>query len=73
MIVKLNTIDKVKNFVNITSRFDDAIDVSTGRFMVDGKSILGLFSLDLSKPLQVVTYGGKQETDILRAVAGFAE
>lgn len=72
MKVHLNTVERVKRFVDITSRFEDAIDLSTGRFLVDGKSILGIFSLDLREPLEVITYGGREEQEILMAVRIFA-
>lgn len=49
--VKLAAIDDVKNFVNIATRFNCEIDVVSGRYVVDAKSIMGLFSLDLSRPL----------------------
>lgn len=72
MRVYLNTVDKVKRFVAVASRFEDAIDLSAGRFLVDGKSILGIFSIDLRQPLELVTYGGHQEQEILAAVKEFA-
>lgn len=49
--IKLAAIDDVKNFVNIAARFNCEIDVVSGRYVVDAKSIMGLFSLDLSCPL----------------------
>lgn len=49
--IKLAAIDDVKNFVNIAARFNCEIDVVSGRYVVDAKSIMGLFSLDLSRPL----------------------
>ena len=51
--IKLNTINDVKDFVNITSKYDFDIDLSSGRFTVDAKSIIGILSLDLSKPIKV--------------------
>ena len=49
--VYLDTIDKVKGFVNVVSVCDGDFDLSSGRYTVDAKSIMGIFSLDLSKPL----------------------
>lgn len=49
----LNSIEKVKNFTQIAMKQESEIFVSSGKFVVDGKSILGLFSLDLSKPLEM--------------------
>ena len=47
----LNSIDKVKSFVNDISKFDCDFDLVSGRYVIDAKSIMGIFSLDLSKPL----------------------
>ena len=47
----LNTIDDVKEFVEITSSKNYNITLQSGRFIVDAKSILGVFSLDLTKPV----------------------
>ena len=51
--VLLGTIGDVKEFVNIVNRYDFDIDLVSGRYAVDAKSIMGIFSLDLSKPLKV--------------------
>ncbi|MCL1819588.1 MAG: HPr family phosphocarrier protein [Oscillospiraceae bacterium] len=47
--ISLDTIDKVKNFVNIAMQYPQELVVSSGRFVVNAKSIMGLFSLDLTK------------------------
>lgn len=49
--VKFNSIESVKNFVNISINQSFDMDIRTGRYIIDGKSILGIFSLDLSKEL----------------------
>ena len=49
----LNSIDKVKSFVNDISKFDYDFDLVSGRYVVDAKSIMGIFSLDLSKPIDL--------------------
>jgi phosphotransferase system HPr-like phosphotransfer protein len=51
MRIELDTIDKVKKFVGIISAFDGDFDILAGRYIIDAKSILGIFSVDLSKPL----------------------
>ena len=51
--VCLNSINDVKNFVNIVTKYDFEIDMTSGRYVVDAKSIMGIFSLDLSKPIAV--------------------
>lgn len=49
----LNSIDSVKTFVNIVNTYDFDVDLISGRYTVDAKSIMGIFSLDLSKPIKV--------------------
>ncbi len=49
--ISLNSIDKVKSFVNDINRFDCDFDLISGRYVIDAKSIMGIFSLDLSKPI----------------------
>lgn len=51
--VKLDTIEKVKEFVKIVSNYDEEILVSCGKYIVDAKSILGVFSLNLSDDLSL--------------------
>lgn len=51
--VMLNSIDKVKEFVNKTSRVDGDVFLQSGRYIIDAKSIMGIFSLDLTKPLSL--------------------
>jgi phosphotransferase system HPr-like phosphotransfer protein len=51
--ISLNSIDKVKSFVNIIATFDGDIDLVSERYIIDAKSIMGIFSLDLSKKLRL--------------------
>ena len=51
--ISLNSIDKVKAFVNEISRFDCDFDLVSGRYVIDAKSIMGIFSLDLSKSIDL--------------------
>lgn len=51
--VMLGTINDVKEFVNIVTKYDFDVDLVSGRYAVDAKSIMGIFSLDLSKPIRV--------------------
>ena len=51
--VLLDTVDKVKVFVRCTSKFMRDVQLMSGRYIVDGRSILGVMSLDLSKPVLV--------------------
>jgi len=54
--IKLSLAENVKTFVNIANRYPYDIDLRVGRHVVDGKSILGIFSLDLSKPITLEVY-----------------
>ena len=49
----LNSIDKVKTFVNDITKFDSDFDLVSGRYVIDAKSIMGIFSLDLSKDIDL--------------------
>ncbi len=49
--IKLDTIDKVKKFVRIVSEFEGDFYIVSGKYVIDAKSILGIFSIDLSKPV----------------------
>jgi len=51
--ISLNTIERVKGFVNAISSIDGDFDLSSDRYVVDAKSIMGIFSLDLSKVLRL--------------------
>ena len=63
--IHLNTISRVQKFVSIASEYDNNIFVQSENFIADGKSILGLFSLDLSKPMEVHFFDGKENDDVL--------
>lgn len=54
--IRLSSIEDVRNFVNSVTALDVEIDLSSGRYTVDGKSIMGIFSLDLVKPIDLVAH-----------------
>lgn len=54
--ILLNTINDVKIFVNTVSKYDFDVDLVSGRYAIDAKSIMGIFSLDLSKPIKMQVY-----------------
>lgn len=54
--ITLNSIEKVKQFVNTINTYDSEFDLSSGRYIIDAKSIMGIFSLDLSAPLRLDIY-----------------
>ena len=55
-VIKLNTIDKVKDFVSRISMFDCDVDILYGRYIIDATSIMGIFSLDLMNSLKAVIH-----------------
>ena len=63
--ISLNSIDKVKSFVNDITRFENDFDLVSGRYVIDAKSIMGIFSLDLSKPIDLNIHAEENIDDIL--------
>ena len=53
VIVSLNTIQKVKDFVNIIDKFESDVDIEQGKYVIDAKSIMAIFSLNLLEPMVV--------------------
>ena len=67
--ISLNSLDKVKSFVNEITKFDNDFDLVSGRYVIDAKSIMGIFSLDLSKPIELNVHAeGNVTDDILSAL-----
>lgn len=69
--ISLNSIDKVKEFVNEVTKFDTDFDLVSGRYVIDAKSIMGIFSLDLSKPIDLNVHGEDNVDKILDILAPF--
>ena len=65
--IRLNTIPQVQNFVNTITRFTSDVDLSSGRYVVDAKSIMGIFSLNLMQPVNL-TASGVDEEEIIEAI-----
>ena len=68
--IKLSTIADVRDFVNAVAAFEDEIDLQSGRYIVDGKSIMGIFSLDLLSPIKLTVYSDKPE-ELLKKIEKF--
>ncbi len=51
--IRINTIEDVKKFVSVVAGVDFDVDIVSGRYAIDAKSIMGIFSLDLSKELEL--------------------
>lgn len=54
--IKLDTFEKVKKFIAIVDKFENDVDIISGRYLVDAKSVMGIFSLDLTRPLTVIIH-----------------
>ena len=67
--IKLSTIQDVKSFVNIMEQFQGNFDLAHGRYLVDAKSVMGIFSMDLSKELELrILETEETEENILKAL-----
>lgn len=69
--ISLNSIDKVKSFVNDITKFDSDFDLVSGRYVIDAKSIMGIFSLDLSKPIDLNIHADESLDTILSVLAPY--
>ena len=63
--ISLDSIDKVKSFVNAITQFEFDFDLVSGRYVIDAKSIMGIFSLDLSKPIELVIHAEDHLDEIM--------
>ena len=70
VMISLNSIDKVKSFVNDISKFNFDFDLVSGRYVIDAKSIMGIFSLDLSNPIVVEIHSDNCD-DLIAELAPF--
>lgn len=70
--ISLNSIDKVKTFVNEINRFEAEFDLVSGRYVIDAKSIMGIFSLDISKPIDLnIHTDGEQLDEIIARLESY--
>ena len=63
--ISLNSIDKVKSFVNTITKYDYDFDLGSGRYVIDAKSIMGIFSLDLSRPIDLTIHTDNDVESVL--------
>ena len=66
--ISLNSIGKVKSFVNAISQFEYDFDLMSGRYVIDAKSIMGIFSLDLSKPIDLTIHAEENLDDVIEVL-----
>ena len=69
--ISLNSIDKVKAFVNDVTKFNTDFDLVSGRYVIDAKSIMGIFSLDFSKAIDLNIHDDDNMDDILKTLAPY--
>ena len=69
--ISLNSIDKVKAFVNEITKFENDFDLVSGRYVIDAKSIMGIFSLDLSKPIELNIHSESNADEILSVLVPY--
>ena len=69
--ISLNSIDKVKSFVNDLAKFDADFDLVSGRYIIDANSIMGIFSLDLSKPIDLNIHTENNIEEILNTLSPY--
>ena len=69
--ISLNSIDKVKSFVNEITKYDNDFDLVSGRYVIDAKSIMGIFSLDISKPIDLNIHADSNIDSILAALDSY--
>ena len=72
MTIVLNSIDKVKSFVNLVNTFDTDFDLVSGRYVIDAKSIMGIFSLDLSKPIELRIHDCENIDEVCSKLSAYA-
>ena len=66
--ISLNSIDKVKSFVNAITQFEFDFDLISGRYVIAAKSIMGIFSLDLSKPIDLAIHAENNLDEIMEVL-----
>ena len=71
VVISLNSIDKVKSFVNTISQYDFDFDLISGRYVIDAKSIMGIFSLDLSKPIDLNIHAEGDAEDVMKVLKNY--
>ena len=69
--ISLNSIDKVKAFVNEITKFDNDFDLVSGRYVIDAKSIMVIFSLDLSKSIELNIHSENNVDEILEVLSPY--
>lgn len=67
----LSSVNEIKNFVETVSKYSCDVELSSGDYTVDAVSIMGIFSLDLTKPIKANIKSGKDEAELLKALTPY--
>ena len=75
VIIRLPSVRDVTNFVSAVSTCGCDIDIASDRYIIDAKSIMGIFSLDLSKPLElrIISDDENEISDVLGKIERFID
>lgn len=69
--ISLDTVEKIKNFVTEINKFNSEFDLVSGRYTIDAKSIMGIFSLDISKPIELNIHNENDVSAIMEKLADY--
>ena len=69
--IKLSNVQDIRDFVNVVILADYDVDLVQGRYVIDAKSIMGIFSLDLLSPIKLVAHSDNAEA-LFAGLAKFA-
>ena len=69
--ISLNSIEKSKSFVNYLTKFVCDFDLVSGRYVIDAKSIMGIFSLDLSKPIDLNIHAEENLDAVMEVIKAY--
>ena len=69
--ILLSSISDIKAFVNIVNKYEFDVDLTSGRYVVDAKSIMGIFSLDLSKPIDLNIHAEDDAADVMEVIKNY--
>ena len=69
--ILLNSIEKVRGFVDSVSKFDNKFELISGKYVIDGKSIMGILSLDLAEPIRLNIYAKENVDQIMKVISSY--
>ena len=69
--IRIDSLDKVQRFVQIMNGFSGKFDVVSGCSVVNAKSVMGIFSLDISRPISLYIYNEVSAAPVLSAISPF--